>query len=116
MISFVFSILDTKVGAFSNPFCVRHPAEAYRACSALAGDLNTHVGRHPADFVLMELGTFDDNRGTFECAVPSSHGPMTNFIERRPSPPDFFSAAMPTGPQGPGPVTNGHAVAAHEVP
>lgn len=114
MISLVFSILDTKVGAFSNPFCVRHAAEAYRMCSALAGDLNTHIGRHPADFVLMELGTFDDNRGTFESMPPASHGPMTNFVERRSPSPELFSGAMPTGPQPP--VPNGHAVAAHEVP
>lgn len=80
-----FALLDMKVQAFHAPFFLVHEAQAIRACADLAADTSTVVGRHPADFVLMEIGVFDDQRGTLEGLVqPIQHGIVSSFIEAKP--------------------------------
>lgn len=58
-----YSILDLKTGAFNVPFFMSHEAMAVRACVDLAQDATTTVGRHPADFTLYWIGSFDDQTG-----------------------------------------------------
>lgn len=66
MIVNVYSLLDTKVGVHGLPFFFVHDQLAFRAVADLAADLSTTVGRHPADFMLVQLGRFDDGTGSFE--------------------------------------------------
>lgn len=76
-----FCLLDTKVQAFHAPFFMAHVGHAIRACSELAQDMSTTVGRHPADFMLFEVGTFDDQTGSLSAsATPINHGPVLAFI------------------------------------
>lgn len=84
----VFSLYDTKTGLHGTPFVMQHVGQAIRACQDLAGDLNTTVGRHPADYMLVELGTFDDNTGAFDNAY-SPIATVVSFIERRAAAPLF---------------------------
>jgi hypothetical protein len=65
-----FSLLDIKAGFYSPPFFMSHAAQATRAVAELASDNRNQVGRHPADFQLVELGTFDDATGVTENHVP----------------------------------------------
>lgn len=82
-----FSFLDAKVGVFSPPFFFLHRGQALRAAQELANDQGTTIGRHPADFVLYELGIFDDQTGALETITPVSLGPCTQFLApQRPLP------------------------------
>jgi hypothetical protein len=65
----VFSVYDAAVGAFMSPFYARAKGEALRMFTDLANDASTNVGKHPADFVLMEVGEFDDRSGAFGLPV-----------------------------------------------
>lgn len=65
MITQCFSLLDSKTGIYGTPFFMPHVGAAVRACMDLGSDLNTTVGRHPADFYLVLLGSFDDQSGQF---------------------------------------------------
>lgn len=82
MITKAFCLLDTKTGAFGVPFFMHHVAQAIRACVDLGMDLNTTVGRHPADFVLCEIGTFDDQAGVLGSAAPVQIGVVVGFLPR----------------------------------
>jgi len=62
----VFSIYDSKVKAFMSPFFMQHQGQAIRAFQGLIADKNTNVGKYPADFTLMEIGTFDEESGRLE--------------------------------------------------
>lgn len=116
MICKAFALLDTKVGTFSVPFFVRHDAEAVRIAQGVASDPNTVPGRHPEDFLLMELGLFDDSTGKFESGLLTNHGVISSFIQRRPDPGSSLFPDMPVDPKLPTrPVPNGVAVASHEV-
>lgn len=65
-----FSLYDEKALNFSPPFFVAAEGVALRAVADLGNDLNTTVGRHPRDYVLYSVGSFDDARGVFEPEVP----------------------------------------------
>jgi len=83
MILKAFCLLDTKVSAFATPFFMPHIGNAVRACAELGQDMTTTVGRHPADFHLYEIGTYDDQTGLMEALrQPISHGPVLAFIKQ----------------------------------
>jgi hypothetical protein len=75
-----FSLLDMKTGHFNTPFFMTHPGQAIRAIIDLGQDLNTTVGRHPADFVLCQLGGFDDQTGAFDQVVPQQLGTVASYL------------------------------------
>lgn len=60
----VFSVLDTAASAFGNPFVVPHVGVAVRAFSdQVNSDSPNDISRHPEDFALYELGTYDTTTG-----------------------------------------------------
>lgn len=63
MILKVFSLLDVKAGIYNQPFFMAHAGQAIRAVTDLGQDKSTVPGRHPADFMLVEIGEFDDATG-----------------------------------------------------
>lgn len=80
MLILAFSFFDTKAQIFSAPFFMAHRGQALRAAIDLGTDLQTTVGKYPADFVLYELGTFDDQTGTLTHSAPFSMGPVSSFL------------------------------------
>lgn len=70
MITRVFAVLDSKVGTFAQPFFAATTASALRSFGAAAMDPNSMLGKHPSDFTLYELGSFDDETGFFESPKP----------------------------------------------
>lgn len=72
MIAQVFSVFDTKVGSFAQPFFSPTTASAMRAFLDAATDPNTQLSKHPADFHLYHIGTFDDETGFIETIKPVS--------------------------------------------
>lgn len=86
MVYDAFCLLDTKTGIHHMPFFVSHPGQATRMLTDLVGDPNTTVGRHPADFVLIRIGTYDDQTGVLAASQPASFGSASGFITRKPPP------------------------------
>lgn len=70
MILKVFAIFDKVAGFYGAPFFLTSVGEARRAFSDLANDLNTNIGRHPGDFALFELGSFDNETGHWMVETP----------------------------------------------
>lgn len=85
----VFSIYDSKIHAYAHPFQMRTTGEAVRAFIDMALDSKTTIAKHPEDYTLFELATYDDNSGKFEnLHVPISLGDGVNlsqaFVEENP--------------------------------
>lgn len=61
----IFAVRDVKADAFGNPFVAQHVGIAVRSLTDAVNDPNlaTDIARHPADFVMYELGTFDESSG-----------------------------------------------------
>lgn len=86
MIVRAFCIYDTKVAFYHTPFFFPHVGQAVRAVVDAATDPGTQLARHPADFVLMEIGTFDDQVGEIYRIPPVSHGPILSMLPRQQQP------------------------------
>lgn len=85
MITKVFSFLDTKTGIFNSPFFFPHVGMAMRAAADIGMDPQTTIGRHPSDFCLVELGTYDDQTGRFENTGPTNLGTVIGFLPQQPT-------------------------------
>ena len=66
----VYSIFDTASGCYMRPFFVQADGQALRAFSDLSQDAEHEVGKHPEDYSLFRLGTFDDNKGQLVGEAP----------------------------------------------
>lgn len=62
MIHRVFSIYDAKACAFNQPFFSANQNTATRAVMSSMGP-ESQLVKFPEDFVLMEIGAFDDEKG-----------------------------------------------------
>lgn len=72
MILYVLSIRDRAADVFGQPIFVAAKGAAVRSFGDEINrkEANNNFAAHPEDFDLYELGTFDDNTGTFECSTP----------------------------------------------
>lgn len=61
-----YSIRDVKADVFHAPFFMPTDGAAVRAFADVANDTGTQIGRHPADFTLFHIGSFDDATGYLE--------------------------------------------------
>lgn len=58
-----YTLHDVKALTYSPPFFQHNNGLAVRMLTDLVNDNNTSVGRHPADFRLYCVGSYDDSTG-----------------------------------------------------
>lgn len=79
----VFAIYDSKSKAFSQPFYAINEEVAIRNFASAIADPKTELNKHPEDFSLHLLGTFDDGLGIFDSEGPQVNlGLAANFKEQ----------------------------------
>lgn len=72
MILNAYSIYDIKAQVYSPPFyAVTHGAACRIVQDSL--DINSALARHPADFIVYQVGTFADDTGSFAKLEPREH-------------------------------------------
>lgn len=59
----IFSVYDQKARAFLPPFFLPERAMAERVFTDCVNSDDHQFGRHPEDYTLIEIGTFDDKDG-----------------------------------------------------
>lgn len=59
----IYSIYDTAAGLYSRPYFTSSDAEAVRSFKDIATDADHPVGKHPQDYTLFRIGTYDDVKG-----------------------------------------------------
>lgn len=70
MILQLYSVQDTKVGAFMPLFQARARGEALRSFMSACQDEKHVFNAHKADYVLYFVGVFDDTSGNVEPVKP----------------------------------------------
>lgn len=60
----IFSVYDSKVEAYLQPFFLRAKGEAVRAFEETVNDPATKFNKYPADYTLFRVGQYDDRTGT----------------------------------------------------
>lgn len=66
----VFSVYDLKACAYLQPFFSGNAGSAIRAFEDAVGDAKSPIAKHPSDYQLFELGTWDDNSGAIAGILP----------------------------------------------
>ncbi len=81
MLHKIFSVYDSKVEAYLQPFFLNNNATAIRAITDCLSDSSHTFARHPQDYVLFDLGTFNDSSATWELlAAPNSLGVLIEYL------------------------------------
>lgn len=65
MLLSMFAIYDTAVQTWRSPVFARSRGQILREFADAANNPQTEFAKHPADYVLFELGTFDDDKCEF---------------------------------------------------
>lgn len=83
MILKIFTVYDSKAEAFLQPFLFSSTGQALRAFADSVADSNHQFARHPEDFTLFELGTYDDNGAKFDLLdTPKSLGLALEYVSK----------------------------------
>lgn len=83
MILKIFTMRDEKAELFIRPFFMPNLALAVRAIEGAGRDPEHAFAKHPQDFILYELGTWDEEHAEFDLSVaPQRHGSVNQL--RRP--------------------------------
>lgn len=61
-----YTLHDVKALTYSPPFFTTNDMVARRMVLDLVNDTNTMVGRHPADYKLYKIGTFDEGNAVMQ--------------------------------------------------
>ena len=59
----VYTVYDVASGAYMRPFFMQSDGQALRSFGDIVGDADHEIGKHPEDYSLFRIGTFDDNKG-----------------------------------------------------
>lgn len=68
-----FAVWDVKAEAFMRPFFAVTAGSAIRGFSDAVNAPDSEIAKHPEDYTLFEVGTFDDHSGLMR---PPEKGPV----------------------------------------
>lgn len=99
MLLHAYAIYDVKALVYHSPYFCVSDGVATRMLSNLANDLNTQVGLHPRDFILYNVGGFNDNTGELLPVAPPRHVCDAATLVKRGNQTDFFTRPEPDSEQ-----------------
>lgn len=95
MILKVYSIYDSVVGAYLQPFFCRSEAEAVRMVKQAVNDPSTNFHKHNADFCLAFHGDYDDATGDFSTGPAQRLVVLSSLVDPyNPQPPKIDPEAL----------------------
>lgn len=75
----IYAIYDVKISAYSQPYYSHTNGSALRAFADHVNDPQSQPNKHPEDYQLFHLGTFDDQDGTITGNTPQHIGNATEY-------------------------------------
>lgn len=75
-----YTVHDVKAETFLPPFFVPSKGLAIRAFEDCINSKDHHFGKHPADYTLFEIGSFDTDTGEFSPDIMKSIGNGVEFL------------------------------------
>ncbi len=76
----MFTVYDTKAETFMPPFFVPSKGLAIRAFEDCVNSDDHHFGKHPADYTLFYLGSFNTDTAHFSTETKQSVGNGVEFL------------------------------------
>ncbi len=91
----MFVIYDVKANAYMQPWFLTQEGMALRAFSDCVNDADHNFGRHPEDYTLFNIGSFDDANADIKWQPPKSMGNGLEFVRSEDTQPDLFNKTLP---------------------
>jgi len=92
----IFAVYDIKARAYLPPFFLPRKEMAARIFGECINSKEHQFGRHPADYTLFHLGTFDDENAELSCPhAPHSMGAGVEYLEAKVVSEDLFATDAP---------------------
>ena len=66
----IYTIYDVASGIYMRPFFQQTDGQATRSFSDIALDAEHEIGKHPEDYTLYRIGSYNDNTGIIEGENP----------------------------------------------
>lgn len=83
MIHKMFAVFDSKAEAYTHPLIFKTTGEAIRMFTDETSNPNSQVCKHPEDYTLFEIGSYDDATASFDILpTPKSIGTALEFASR----------------------------------
>jgi len=82
-----YSVFDNKALAYNVPFFVSTDGAAVRMFADLANDAQSAISRHPGDYILYRVGSYDDQTGGITAEDPKAHvADAISLVKLEPTP------------------------------
>lgn len=80
----ICAVHDRQIDAFMRPFVVQSTGQAIRMFRDLTNEDKSDINKHPEDYALFRIGTFDETTGTLYGLKegPEQLALASNLIER----------------------------------
>lgn len=79
----LYSVFDSKAALFMAPFVAMSDGVAIRGFQDEANKQGTMMNRHPSDFALYRLGSFDEKTGRHtNLDIPTNLGQAAQYIDQ----------------------------------
>lgn len=76
----IYTVYDQKAESFLPPFFVPTRGLAVRAFEDCVNSKDHQFGKHPQDYTLFYLGTFDQDNASWNIESPQSQGNGVEFV------------------------------------
>lgn len=80
MITKMYVIYDSKAEIYNQPFHFINDGQATRQFSDAVNNPETDFAKHPEDYTLFRIGTYDDSTTKIETTTPISLGVGIEFL------------------------------------
>jgi len=74
----IFTVYDSKAKAYITPFFLHEDGMALRVFGDCINDTTHQFGKHPEDYTLFEIGTWEDQKAKFSGTITKA---LANGIE-----------------------------------
>lgn len=78
----VFAFYDIKAKFYDKFFVLKSVGQALRILEDLANDPKTSIGQHPEDFILYQIGYWDDWSGKLSDIVKVEIGQAIQYVKK----------------------------------
>lgn len=84
MLNYLCAVRDRQLNAFMRPFAAQSLGQAIRSFRDITNDPQSDIHKHPEDYELYHVGTFDDDNGKLSQVgdLPKQIAIATNLVER----------------------------------
>ena len=79
----IFAVYDSKAEAYMTPFFMSTEGQAVRSFKDAIANPDLPFGRHPADFTLFVVGSFNDHNAEVTPMVPKSVGNALELVSQQ---------------------------------